>query len=70
MSEGKTMRSKLVLTLLTHPSKAPWKSFSIMLSSTTCDSLWRSDTVSKHRPFSLIFNLGNKTKSQGAKSSE
>jgi hypothetical protein len=27
-----------------------------------------SDTVSKCRPFSFIFNLGNKAKSQGAKS--
>jgi hypothetical protein len=29
-----------------------------------------SDTVSKRYPFSLIFNLGNKAKSQGAKSGE
>jgi hypothetical protein len=55
---------------LFHVSKAPWKSFSLMLSSTTCDSLWMSDTVWKHRPFSFIFNLGNKVKSQGTKSSE
>jgi hypothetical protein len=32
-----------------------------MLSSTACDSLWMSDTVSKRRPFSFIFNLGNKS---------
>jgi hypothetical protein len=30
--------------------------------------LWMSDTVSKCRPFSFIFNLGNKAKLQGAKS--
>jgi hypothetical protein len=29
-----------------------------------------SDTVSKCHPFSFVFNLGNKAKSQGAKSSE
>jgi hypothetical protein len=34
-----------------------------MLSSTACDSFWMSDTVSKCRPFSFIFNLGNKAKS-------
>jgi hypothetical protein len=39
--------------------KAPWESFSLMLSSTVCNSLWMSDTVSKRRPFSFIFNLGN-----------
>jgi hypothetical protein len=27
-----------------------------------------SDTVSKRRPFRFIFNLGNKSKSQGATS--
>jgi hypothetical protein len=48
-----------------HTSNAPWKLFSLMLSSATCDSLWMSDTVSKCRPFSFIFNLGNKAKSQG-----
>jgi hypothetical protein len=36
-----------------------------MLSSTACDSLWMPDIVSKRRPFSFIFNLGNKSKSQG-----
>jgi hypothetical protein len=51
-----------------HSSKAPWKSFSLMLSSTACDSLWMSDTVSKRRHFTFIFNLGNKAKSLGAKS--
>jgi hypothetical protein len=29
-----------------------------------------SDTVSKRHPFSFIFNLGKKAKSQGAKSGE
>jgi hypothetical protein len=29
-----------------------------------------SDTISKRRPFSFIFNLGKKVKSQGAKSGE
>jgi hypothetical protein len=38
-----------------------------MLLSTTYKSLWVSDTVSKHHPFSFIFNLGNKEKWQGAK---
>jgi hypothetical protein len=38
--------------------------------STACYSCWISDTVSKHRPFSFIFNLGNKAKSQGTKSGE
>jgi hypothetical protein len=33
-------------------------------------SLWMPDIVSKHHPFSFIFNLGNKEKSQGAKSGE
>jgi hypothetical protein len=33
-------------------------------------SFWMSDTVSKCRPFSFIFNLGNKAKSQGSKSGE
>jgi hypothetical protein len=41
-----------------------------MLSSAACDSLWMSDAVSKCRPFSFIFNLGNKAKSQRAKSGE
>jgi hypothetical protein len=41
-----------------------------MLSSTACDSLWMSDTISKHRPFSFFLNLGNKAKSQGAKSGD
>jgi hypothetical protein len=31
-----------------------------MVSSTACDSLCMSDTVSKHRPFSFIFNWGKK----------
>jgi hypothetical protein len=39
--------------------------FSLMLSSTTCNSLWISDTVSKRCPHSFIFNLGNKMKSWG-----
>jgi hypothetical protein len=30
-----------------------------MLSSTACNSIWMSDSVSKHHPFSFIFNLGN-----------
>jgi hypothetical protein len=38
--------------------------------STACDSLQMSDTVSKRRPFRFIFNMGNKAKSQGAKSDE
>jgi hypothetical protein len=33
-----------------HAWKAPWKSFSLMLSSTACDFLWMSDTVSKCHP--------------------
>jgi hypothetical protein len=45
--------------------KAPWKSLSLMLSGTTCDSLWMPDVVSKRRPFTFIFNLGNKVKTQG-----
>jgi hypothetical protein len=32
-----------------------------MLSSTACDSPWMLDTVSKHRPFSFTYNLGNKS---------
>jgi hypothetical protein len=48
-----------------HASKAAQKSFSLMLLSTACESLWMSDTVSKHGSFNLIFNLGNKAKSQG-----
>jgi hypothetical protein len=31
------------------------------------EHLWMSDTASKHHPFSFIFNLENKVKSQGAK---
>jgi hypothetical protein len=38
-----------------------------MLSSTACDSLWMSDTFSKHRPFRFIFNLEKKVKSRDAK---
>jgi hypothetical protein len=53
-----------------YDSKAPWKPFSLMLSNTACDSLWMSDTVSERRPFSFIFNFGNKANSQGAKSGE
>jgi hypothetical protein len=41
-----------------------------MLLSTPCDSLWMSDSVSKRRPFSFLFNLGSKVESQGAKSGE
>jgi uncharacterized YccA/Bax inhibitor family protein len=37
--------------------------FSLMLSSTACDSLWMSDTVSKRHPFSFIFSLRNIAKS-------
>jgi hypothetical protein len=40
-----------------------------MLLSTACSSLWLSDTVSNCHPFIFIFNLGNKAKSQGTKSS-
>jgi hypothetical protein len=57
-------------SFFSHASKAPWKSFSLMLSSTACDSLQMPDTVPKCRPFSFIFNLGNKAKSQGTKSGE
>jgi hypothetical protein len=39
-----------------------------MLLSTACDSLRMSDIVSKRCPISIIFNLGNKAKSQEAKS--
>jgi hypothetical protein len=59
-----------VTPLFLHASKALWKSFSLMLSNTTCDSLWMSDFVPKCYPYSFIFNLGNKVKSWGAKSSE
>jgi hypothetical protein len=47
-------------------SETLWKSFSLILLST----LWMSDTVSKRYPFSFIFELGNKAKSQGPKSGE
>jgi hypothetical protein len=33
-----------------HPSKVSWKQFSLMLSGTAWNSLWMSDTVSKHHP--------------------
>jgi hypothetical protein len=66
---GNVYRDSIILF---HVSKAPWKSFffSFMLLSTACDSLWMSDTVSKCRSSTSIFNLGNKMKSQGANSSE
>jgi hypothetical protein len=35
-----------------------------------CDSAWISSVVSNRRPFSFNFNLGNRKKSQGAKSGE
>jgi hypothetical protein len=44
-----------------HASKAPCKSFYLMLSRTGCDSLWISGIVSKRRrSFSIILHLGNK----------
>jgi hypothetical protein len=51
-------------------SKAPWKSFSVMLLSTAWDYIWMSKVVSKCHPFSFIFNLANNVKTQGAKSSK
>jgi hypothetical protein len=39
--------------IFSHASKALWKSVSLMLSSTACDSLWMSYTLSK-RPFNFI----------------
>jgi hypothetical protein len=36
-----------------------------MLFSAACDSLWMSDTVSKRRPCSFIFNLGNRANHRG-----
>jgi hypothetical protein len=40
----------------------------VSASSTFCDSDWISSTVSNLRPFNLIFILGKRKKSQGAKS--
>lgn len=42
-------------------SCAPWKSFSLMLSSTPCNSFRTLDTVS-NRPFNIISNFENKEK--------
>jgi hypothetical protein len=42
----------------------------VFLHAVECRSLWMSDTVSKRRPFSFIFNLGNKAESQGSEPGE
>ena len=49
---------------------ASWKSFSIRLSSTLCDSACISSMVSNRHSFSFNFIFGNRKKSQGAKSRE
>jgi hypothetical protein len=54
---------------LLHFWNASWKSFSVTLSSTLCDSAWISSMVSNRRPFRFNFIFGNK-KSQGVKSGE
>jgi hypothetical protein len=41
-----------------------------MVFSTACDSDLNTSVVSKWRPFSFIFNRGNREKSDGAKSEE
>jgi hypothetical protein len=47
-----------------HGSMHPWKFSSVSVLSTSCDSAWISSIVSKRRPFSRNFILGNKKKSQ------
>jgi hypothetical protein len=61
------LRMYTAIPSLLHASKGTWKSFSLTLPSTVCDYFSMSDIVSKRHPFSSIFNLGKKAKSQGAK---
>ena len=55
---------------LLHFWNASWKSFSITVSSTLCDSACISSMVSNRRPYRFSFIFGNRKKSQGAKSGE
>ena len=55
---------------LLHFWNASWKSFSIRVSSTLCDSVCVSSMVSNRRPFSFNFIFENRKNSQGAKSGE
>jgi hypothetical protein len=48
----------------------PWKFSNVSVSITSCDSAWISSVVLKRRPFSRNFILGNRKKSQGARSGE
>jgi hypothetical protein len=49
--------------------KAPWKSLSLMLSGTTCDSLWMSRRCFK-TSLHLHFQFGKQSENTGAKSGE
>ena len=55
---------------LLHFWNTSWKSFSVRVSSTLCDSARISSMVSNRHPFSFNFGFGNTKKSQGAKSGE
>jgi hypothetical protein len=52
-----------------HASKALWKSFSLMLSSAACSSLWMSDTF-KTLSLQFYFQFGKQGKITGTKSRE
>jgi hypothetical protein len=55
---------------LLHFWDASWKSFSVRMSSTLCDSAWIFSMVPNRRPFSFNFISGNRKKSQDVKSKE
>jgi len=48
---------------LLHFWNSSWKSFSVRVSSTLCDSVWISSMVLNQRPFSFNFIFGNRKKS-------
>jgi hypothetical protein len=57
-----SMETHTAIPLFFHASKAPWKSFTLILSSTACDSLWMSRYCFKTSSLQFYFLLGKQSK--------